>query len=560
MKFRQFLRIPGTIPLIIGAAIALYFIFGQIRLAGDTDLFYPGMRTLYPHFRLNDPALFPNDYAADYYSSIVMPLGYKALYYGWSLFADVALLHRFLPIVLWLISAPLVFYCALRIGGRGVAWSALAIYLCSSIFVARLVGGLAHSFAFPLMWWSVAALLAGRPVALACAVVASAAFYPVMTPVIGLTLAFWLLFPRLTPACGKKAALSWPLWWKFALLATAALTALVLLTPILGIHQQQTYGRAIETFRENEEFPESGPRGVYNNPLIIKPLNYFLYSYYSEHAVRFGEIAATVITLLLIVLLVAGIFLRDARDKRLQLLKPFFLAFAICFLCAIFLSYTTAYRFIIYPGAVMILLYMCVCLRNVARRQRFIRKGTALAALTLTYIALIAEADPRGSGYEGRLEPHQKDALRFIQTLPKDVVLAGWPLRGKTAGVTENIPYYSRRKILLGYQTHAAIHTNYVLTMRERMDAIIDAFFAQDIAPLIMLRDRFDVDYLVVDTDDLTGEKPPSYVAPFKARIQEIWDNRGQRPFVVLTLDDAVCVYCRGTLRILDLHKLTANP
>jgi hypothetical protein len=538
--------------LLLTALLLLPFILGQLGFVLDTDMFDPDMLTLYGFFRLHDPELFPDDYMADYFMRLGMPPGYRLLQYLWSLLFDPMWLHRGLPVVLWCACIPLVYISGRRLGGLANAWATLAIYMCSSIFIFRMTGGMPHAFGFPLTWWVVASLLSGNSRSLALATVTSAAFYPIITPIAGMTLACWLLFPRLAPAIARTAPEArWPWRRKLVALGMVALLTGLMMLPMAMSRTVNGYGDVINVLAERERFPEA------TNPLAaINPFPYVLISYAMQNSTRLGMDGGQVLTLAIMGILLSGILLHNPCDRRPGSLKPYIYPVALFFLGALLFNYDNAYRFAMYNVPVLITLFLPLALRRLCRTL-FPRgmKGPAFIVLVLAYVAAIAQAEPQASGYLFRLEDFQKRALAFVQTLPKDAMIAGWP--GDRYGrIVESIPYVARRQALVTWAGHPVFHSGYVLTMRARMNAIVDAYLARDMAPLIALREKFGVDYLVVNEADLAGEEPPYYIEPFNERARGLWKEGQGKSFIVLELVGKAGVYSSDGIHILDLHRL----
>jgi hypothetical protein len=103
----------------------------------------------------------------------------------------------------------------------------------------------------------------------------------------------------------------------------------------------------------------------------------------------------------------------------------------------------------------------------------------------------------------------QEKLFDYIAGLPSDALVAGWP-----KGTMDRIPYAARRRGLVTMETHQAFHDAYLLEMRRRMRALIDAYFATSVEPIVALRDQFGVTHLVVERTHF-GPKPPSYFRPF---------------------------------------------
>ena len=94
--------------------------------------------------------------------------------------------------------------------------------------------------------------------------------------------------------------------------------------------------------------------------------------------------------------------------------------------------------------------------------------------------------------------------------------------------------------------------------MRQRMDAVFDAYLSVNAAPLHRLRDQFGVTHLLVETHHFTDPKrPPEYFSPWRARIGPRLDAiRGKAYLMSDSLHKKAAVYNRSGLILLDLSRL----
>lgn len=548
----------GVTIILVLLALLVPFWIGQAQFLLDPHLYDPDLFTLFGFYRYHDPALFQDDYIAKYYSIAQwMPQGYEALQRVWASYADPAILHRWLPLVLWLSCLPSVWLAGKKCGGKAQAIAGCAIFAGSSIFIFRLNGGLAHSFAFPIMWWLVAAQLHGRPYHMAACAIVSALFYPVIAPIAGLTLALWLLVPKLYPigVCdthrADHALYHAPIYKKILWLMVPGAMTLWFIAPMLLPQETRAYGSMIDVLREAEAFPE-----VTHGFAIINPFIYVISPYVLQHSTRLGLEMGQFITLGTLLVLVCGILFHDTRKRPATALKPYLLSVALIFICSLLFAYGHAYRVAIYSFPVIATFYLPYIMRRMAVcvLPRAWQTG-GFSCLVILYVAVIAHAQERASGYYLRLSQPQMETLAFVRTLPKDALFAGWP-GDKYGKVVESIPYLAQRSVLLLWAGHAVAHKDYVLNLREKMFSIVDAYLASDVQPLIALRDRYHVDYFVVNVDDFSAEAPLSYIAPFNAHIVQLWERALGKSFYVLQIKAPALIYQNGPIRIIDLNKL----
>src|SRR5262249_24596445 len=100
---------------------------------------------------------------------------------------------------------------------------------------------------------------------------------------------------------------------------------------------------------------------------------------------------------------------------------------------------------------------------------------TQVQLLLAAFAVFVLGGRPYENGYNIKIDPTERQALDFISQLPKTALIAGWP-----DGVMDDIPLFSRRRILLSFETHLAFHEVYMRDKREKAEAIIDAWFSPD--------------------------------------------------------------------------------
>ena len=140
-----------------------------------------------------------------------------------------------------------------------------------------------------------------------------------------------------------------------------------------------------------------------------------------------------------------------------------------------------------------------------------------------------------------------------IAALPKNSLIAGWPY-----GEMKNIEYVTRRNALLTAQLHQVLHLGYVETMRQRMDALFDAYFSVEAAPLVRLRDQFGVTHLLIEAHHFTDPKrPPEYFSPWRSRIGPRLEAVRDNAYLMnQSLHQRAAVFNRNGLILLDLARL----
>jgi hypothetical protein len=140
-----------------------------------------------------------------------------------------------------------------------------------------------------------------------------------------------------------------------------------------------------------------------------------------------------------------------------------------------------------------------------------------------------------------------------VAALPKDAVIAGWPV-----GPLRKLEYVTRRNAFLTGDLHQVLHLKFMQVMRARMDALFDAYFSTDAAPLYRLRDQFGVTHLIVETRDFTDAKhPPEYFAPWRSRIgPRLAAIKGKEYLLNKALQKRAAIFNQDGFVLLDLARL----
>ena len=116
------------------------------------------------------------------------------------------------------------------------------------------------------------------------------------------------------------------------------------------------------------------------------------------------------------------------------------------------------------------------------------------------------------------------------------------------------------RPLFVMYKVHYPTYREHLLRMRERTNALIDAYLATELEPLRRLHCRWRVDYLIVTREHFgpAGERP-SYFAPFDARIEQILSSHRPEDFLLNRPDRAAVALETGRYTVLDLAALTGG-
>lgn len=564
--------------LLVLAAGSLALLFGRsllVHMAWSADPFTyndDARQQIYPFYRYEDPRLFPDDLPARYYLD-TFPIGYRLWYMALAPIAGAAVVSKVLPYLLFTAMLTLAGLAAYRLGGLLPAWFTLAFGLSSPYFLARLAGGLPRAWGFTLIAGAIAALVYGRVAALALCALLGAALYPPAAVVCGMALATVLL---LLPRQDRGTAAGWDRRKRLIVVALTAAGCVFLLLP--AALNTSTYGRVLRP-ADVGAYPELGVGGRYLPedrapfaPLATALLNALADTFEggatawapaldSRLRRSLGPLQLPLHTWLLIVIggiTCAGLIVKVRTDAAARRIGALVLVVCAAYLLArpIAPYFYLPQRYTAYPIPLLAIILFPVAAQVLAGAvgPAGAAAWSGRAGVLLVGGICYGLLGGRGDAKAGLQTFATRDTTiyRFFQTLPKETRLAGWP-----TDIANNIPYLARRQVLLAQETHQAFHQGYTDEMRRRMRALIDAYYATDPAPLIRLRDGFDVDYLVVDLRHFSTQ-PPEYFAPFDAWVRGARQAAPRDPqaLEVFRVMARAAVYREGSLVVLDLKRV----
>ena len=531
------------------------------------------LQQIFPFFKYVDSSAsaFAHDYVADYYLANY-PLGYFGLYAGAAKIGiDPTVVSRYLPHLLYVVAAVFVGAAANRLGGKLAALAAMALVFGSNIYLYRMSGGVPRMFAFPILAALLLGLVSARVWWCAACVVAGALFYPVAAVISGFALAGMVLFGKVV---GSPVS-SWSWLRRFAFLSGTAFLAVALLLP--SAVSSSRYGRLLRP-SDVREFPEIGAGGRYDSDSrppfrgyfasLPKAVNETLNgaTTWSEtahgwliHGRRQTEAYRTLMDGLLGLVLLGGtgLLVRRKAARRVLLLG---VASVVGHTLARFAA-PYAYlpeRYVAYPVPLLFALLLACCATGLfppafdagwLRSVRAMLFGLYVAAL----LFLLGGQVSKRTG--GSLDLSAREELfDAIGALPADALVAGWP-----RGAINQVPYAARRRALMTVETHQVFHEGYTLEMRRRMDAIINAYFATSLEPIVRLRDEFGVTHLLVEREHF-DERPPGYFVPFDRWIRRRQAAARRQEYELPKHIGTAGVFSHGGTVLLDLSRIESVP
>ncbi len=552
--------------------IGLFLIFGRAFVvhydnATNPYHFNDDARQQISPFVLSNASI-PASYSSEYYLKVFSPQGFRLLYQWGAKVFDPRTISKALPYLLAFVMYAFIALSAWRLGGRAGCVSTLLLVLSADIFWARMMGGLPRSFAFPCIAASILFLIQGRVLGLGLIAVFGVAFYPTAGLVSIFSLAL-LLFAF--PVRLRGSAEKWNLKERIVCISAVLLFSFVVVFPQLM--SGSDYGKRIG-IEQIDNFPEAGPGGRYGagdrppfSGLISTVLKHSAVTFYGQGpalveswSLRYSdEVAVGLNIAVIFALLVIFSGIKAEWGQKPEFSRAFLL------LPASLIGYFSAdilypylflpERFLAYSLPVFILVLFPACLLSLARKIPVFKEKTQWASGVVVVISafLFIAFGSVGNGFSGysvRVD-NLKPIYDRIESLPEQSLIAGWP-----GGLVENISYLSARNVLIAYETHQAFHENYALEMRQRMDALVDAYFATDESSLIDLRSRFGVDFLLLDLRHFTEK--PHYFKPFDKTLGAAIQRAKGKTFFLEKNYRPLTLFQQGPWVLLDLSRIEA--
>jgi hypothetical protein len=546
--------------LVSALVLAVLFVpplLGHLRLSAGHWVFADDVRVLiYPQFRDENPALFPNDPVVAYFLAS-LPDGYALLYRVLTPLFGVIAVSKGLPYVLLAVTLACLGASARKLAGGGAAFGAVALALGSSYLLARMAGGLPRAFAAPLLAAGALALVNGRALWLAAITVVAAGFYPAAALTLGVALALLVALP----GPNRGTASVWSVRRRLGVLVATAGAALLVVVP--SMLRLRAWGSAIGPALVHA-YPEAGPGGRFDAldraPFPALP------------RAALGPIRAALVG--------DGAPVWTPLDARAQAawLAPCVAALGLLGCAWLARRHVEARRFLLLPLAVVLCHTASLVLEpRLFLPERYVayavpvsvlvavpatfgalRDGgrTWLRALPWVYSSLLVLVlGARGVSWAGltvRIDSSEHALYRAISRLPRDAVVAAFP-----SDASDCIPYLSRRSVFLARETHMPFHIRYTDLMRARAQALFHAYFASDAEALREFRDQQGVTHLLIDRRDFKHR--PNYFVPFDREIALDFDAGKAGGFAALALAPQLSVFESHDFALLDLRKLPAG-
>jgi hypothetical protein len=468
---------------------------------------------------------------------------------------------KWLPGLLFVFLGWCLFRMGARLGSRRLAWFSAGVYWLMPFFLDNLSGGLARSFAAPLLAFYCLCWLAQSPWGLALALLLQALFIPYIFLVgAGATVLAWLAGRR-----GRWA----PSWLNWGHLLTVVLGATIVL---LMNHQFKAggFGPLVSAadMAHRPEFTAAGRFPIVPVPSLfwelISPWKYIA-------PFDLGVMGGALGGFLLLGVVVWGGRLLDWQVLKSRL-QPFgyllLSSLLLYFLARVFLlKLFIPDRYLIYTLNLGYCLGLALCLDGATRVWSWPRW---LPAAAVALVAVLGGLRLQDVGLKD-FSAYRPLYAALAQT-PKAALIAGHP------NLMDNIPTFAQRPVLVNYELAHPWSKGYWQKIRPRLQDIFRAYYATDPQVVRDVCRKYQISFLVVDDRHFTPEflaggrflapfnlplqtRGPRlaervdcpFFAPFDAEIRSL--VQGQQGFVLLHQDIFPGIFVNTHQRLLDLRS-----
>lgn len=507
---------------------------------------------VYWTYTFQDAALFRGDLLTDFASSPqVAPPGYQALYYVGARLMDPLLFSQVLSLLLLGMCVWLLYRVGGEMGARRGGTFAACLLLVYVLYSSS--GGLPKSFAFPLLLGAVYLVCRGS-----CAGVA------------GLLCVQSLLYPPILLNTLALAAVSWwrvwrrgtdrRLWWHLVVLGVGVGLAGGVLVWVYTLWPKAAWGSLV-TPDEARAMPEFWPQGrtaFYADTWLQMVLN----DRWGIGGARLAGFVGLIVAMYVLGKRASFVVPEVARDLIWTSLGLFVLAHLLLF------KLHLPSRYVLYtlPTAALLVIAanyeatraaldarwpsLCGFLRGLAARRGLGWTLLGLAALGFVYVQnrYVVAIDPLAV----KVDSTAMQLYHYLQTLPKDVLIAGHPLE------LDNVPLFARRKVLANQELSLPYYRGYYAEVRRRLHDSLAAYYADDAQEIRRFVHRYGVDFILVNRRHFTPEflSGAVYYEPFNSVVKQ--RLAAQQRFALL--EDAVGqhVYAHGPyilVSFVDIRK-----
>jgi len=507
----------------------------------------------------DDASLYQDDLLTDYARHYV-PWGVKGLYWIAARAVPPLVFAKGLSGVLFIGLGLLLFSLGRRLSGPAAGWFVVGVYWLMPFFLDHISGGLARSFAAPLLALFVLAWLDRRSVLVGITLCLQALFIPYLTPVcVGA-----VVLVRMCPRRWRGMAWVWPATWAQAGWLVGATGLALGWSASLGGAGYGPWAGARELVQPVFSTAGRYGFGVWPPASLLYELTVAPWERMAPFQ-EWGLMAGIGVTVLLLAGLLWAFRLVNWRALRPAL--PITLGLAVSSLTAygaarIFaLRFFIPNRYVIYP--VHLAYAMLLGLAAHAAWRAWSPRRQSVGIFLILLAAVLGAARLRNVGL-----------VDFSADAPVLAAMRGVPVGDQVAGppaLMDNVLAFGQRRVLVSFELAHPWLWGYWSQIEPRLSDFFAAYYTETPEVIHAFCVRHEVDWLVVDERDfpveagghaLSTERPRApdflrgrpFFAPFDEQIQLLVSGRNH--FAILSSNDFPYTRIDADRRLLDMRAV----
>ena len=478
-----------------------------------------------------DPALFPDDFASEYFAHpSIVPPGYDLLYRGMAKVLDVQVAGELLAAALFALSLFLAYRVGTYANTDVPVLSGTAMMLLITVAITELSllppMGLQRAFALPLTLTAVLALQRSMLPLLGVVFLLSALIYPIVCATLGVCTIFYLA-PRLVRDRRLPEG-----WLPLAILGSIALAL------IARAGSPESVG-PMATLAEAMSMPEFGRGG--RQPLFGEGFR----SVFAHHRTGLGfPLRWVAVTIAVLAFLAWRKHLARVPTIAWSLLGAALLVWLVARFAMFTLYLPQRHTVWALPVGLGILIAAAVpAVRDMT--------NTRLTRLAVVFAALAVVAIQGATALEQWRTPRDHDldaAYEFLQTLPPETLVAAHPLDA------DDVPMRARRSVLVSRETSISFMLGYYSRAKERLAAALAATYATDWCTVDSLGARWGVDVFLVTPAPWQVQ---GYDEPFNTQVQKLMQQGESEGFVLRNPPRERLLFQSGDVSVVRVDECT---
>lgn len=544
-------RASSRLFFVLGAAAVVYAISQWNAITNQYCVMDDVRQQVYWMQRWTDPGLYENDLLSRYAQNYV-PWGVQAVYFLGSFLMNPVQFTKVTAFFLYLATIGFIYGLARGFRDDFTAVTIVCVAFFFPGYLQKISGGLSQGFAYPLLAAYLYLLSKNQMVWAAMVLFLQSWFNPYIFTLSLVTHSVFILRRQLVPWVFERRRRGRWDWRELAgVIAQNIPVVLGILAMLLkyGVMASPEFGDIVtwKDMEGNAEYSEHGRTDDLPPPSLLwellVPWTYF-FPFSADYPVVFYGC---------VVLLIACVFFALIKARAIVQFNGFRVFWYL--IPASFLLYTISYLLLLrlfipnrYVELSLTLFYtvaMGLAISGMLRLRGGVRWASPLLLIVIAIIGGLRNHNVSIYDYS-----YYKPVYRFIETLPKDSLLAGHP------EFMDNAQTFGRRKAFATYELSHPYRRDYWAVMKKRLYDLFDAYYAGDPKALREFSDYYGIDYLIVRESDFSDGAlfaRSIYFEPFGTYVQRKLTTADH--FAVLNEADFEIVYRDQGVRILKMRS-----